>query len=546
MTALGNENQANAMLALAKVLGAQGLDILSDLSEMANDVTGLWSTLVKRLGASLLLLNTKVGEPLKGPWLAIMIAARAGNQIGLRQVQQGGRQVLQAFGKAAEDLNQWVNTTGKAIGAGRVADIVNSPAVKGSGGLVALVVLLLNTWNASHYLAQADVLEGMDQQRQNDTLSATLYAGAALVAVIDSQVRYKAADRAFTVMFPNIGRATFPAMTFFGAVIGALSLVAAGKEFLSLQIQIENAHGTLDPWLEMRRNVVGGHIAAYGTVAVLGLYYTARVVFGAMAVKAAIAAYSVWMGPLGFIIATLGVLYLISWYLQQTPMQNFLNYCCWSKARAKDLSPISFKDQQKELSRLYTILYAPRVSFVKRAELKGTSSHMGFLFTSYIDSLTIDLPGAEPGSVYLDITMIGNPRDTLAMRERVKNGEPRLAAEEPMQDVGDVWIHSSSCEWIPADEGQGLRLKGPFKREVANLFASQPTKVSLRLRYRTPLTSMLGALSYIGGERGVAFTLSEISGVVSLRNDPTPELDKATRYTLNGEQGSIYLQPGIK
>lgn len=142
--------------------------------------------------------------------------------------------------------------------------------------------------------------------------------------------------------------------------------------------------------------------------------------------------------------------------------------------------------------------------------------------------------------------MIGNPRDTLAMRERVKNGEPRLAAEEPMQDVGDVWIHSSSCEWIPADEGQGLRLKGPFKREVANLFASQPTKVSLRLRYRTPLTSMLGALSYIGGERGVAFTLSEISGVVSLRNDPTPELDKATRYTLNGEQGSIYLQPGIK
>lgn len=104
MAALGNENQANAMLALAKVLGAQGLDILSDLSEMANDVTGLWSTLVKRLGASLLLLNTKVGEPLKGPWLAIMIAARAGNQIGLRQVQQGGRQVLQAFGKAAEDL----------------------------------------------------------------------------------------------------------------------------------------------------------------------------------------------------------------------------------------------------------------------------------------------------------------------------------------------------------------------------------------------------------------------------------------------------------
>ena len=78
------------------------------------------------------------------------------------------------------------------------------------------------------------------------------------------------------------------------------------------------------------------------------------------------------------------------------------------------------------------------------------------------------------------------------------------------------------------------------------IFASQPTKVSLRLRYRTPLTSMLGSLSYMGGERGVAFTLSEISGVVSLRNDPTPELDKTKRYPLGGEQCSIYLQPGIK
>ena len=79
---------------------------------------------------------------------------------------------------------------------------------------------------------------------------------------------------------------------------------------------------------------------------------------------------------------------------------------------------------------------------------------------------------------------------------------------------------------------------------MPNLFASQPSKVSLRLRYRTPLTSLLGALGFIGGERGVAFTLSQASGVVALRNDPTPELDEAKRYVLDGRKSSTYLQPG--
>ncbi|MQU19499.1 hypothetical protein GHN41_24150, partial [Pseudomonas helleri] len=65
--------------------------------------------------------------------------------------------MLVQFGKAAEDLAQWVNTTGKAIGRGHIAKIVDSPAVKNSGGLIALTALLLNNWNASNYLGQAGV-----------------------------------------------------------------------------------------------------------------------------------------------------------------------------------------------------------------------------------------------------------------------------------------------------------------------------------------------------------------------------------------------------
>ena len=537
MAALAVENQANAIAAMSKVLGPQGLSILSDLSTMAGNANSLWNTLVKRLSASLLLLSSKVGEPLKGPWLAMMTATRAAHQIGLKLISQGKYQVLQQFGKAAEGLSQWVNTTGKAIGRGHVSKIVNSVAVKNSGGLIALTALLLNSWNASNYLTQAGELEGMDQQRVYDTASATLYAGAALVAVIDSQVSRNARF--------SMGLATAPLRTLLGSIIGGLSGVAAIYEIKSLQLQLENAQGSIDPWLQLRRNVVGGQIANFGAVVLNGVVFTLRALTGNLSAAMALSRFLFWMGPLNFLIAVLGVLYLIAWYFQQKPMQNFLNDCCWSKSRARDLSPIAFDAQQGELDRLYGILYTPRVSFESAEPKSVMNALQSGVMTTAIKTLTIDLPGAEPSNVYLDITMIGNPLDTLAMRERIKSGEGKYAGEEPMQDIGDCWIHYSRCEWIPHTQGQGLRLSGPFNT-VPNLFGSQPSTVSLRLRYHTPLTLMLGALNFVGGERGVAFTLSAATGVVALRNDPTPELDRTKRYPLGGQQCSIFLQPGIK
>jgi len=546
IAALGVENQANAKQAIVKVLGVLNEPLVTSLAQRAQDTNGHWNILIKRLGAALMLLQGEHTSVPSGPWLGILVAARLGCGVGLRTISEGGTRVWQLFGSHAENLTRWANTMGKAIAAGQVKNIVNSSAVQGAGGLVAVTALLLNSWNAGIYLAQAGALEGMDKQRSNDTISATLYAGAALVAVIDSHVRGKDANRVFAVKFPYSAWTAAPALTLFGALIGGFSAVAALYEFRSLQIQIENSHSTLDPWLNIRHDVVGGQLATYGAMGLAGIYYTARALAGTLTAEAAMAGFSLWMGPLSFLLAVLGVLYLIAWFLQQTPMQNFLNYCCWSKARASDLGPLSFAAQQQELSKLYNILYAPRVSFVGRNEPKGTSSHMGLLFASYIDSVTIDLPGAEPNGVYLELSMIGNPRDTLAMRERVKNGEGVYRAEEPMQDIADCWLHGSRCEWIPYAQGKGLRLTGAYAKEIKNLFASQPTKVSLRLRYQTPLTSMLGALSFIGGEHGMAFTLSESAGVVALRDDPTPALDRAKRYVLGGQQCSVYLQPGLK
>lgn len=76
-----------------------------------------------------------------------------------------------------------------------------------------------------------------------------------------------------------------------------------------------------------------------------------------------------------------------------------------------------------------------------------------------------------------------------------------------------------------------------------SLLGSQPRKVSLRLRYRTPVTAMLGAQSFMGGENGLAFTYTPGEGLIALRNDPTPELDKAQSYPLGPELNGQFLQP---
>lgn len=536
MAALASDNISATHQALAPLSAL----VLDDIAAMARDASSQWSMLVNRLAASLLLL--KSDGAVSRSWMGVLIAARLGSDTRLQFVTEGGRQVWKLLGQQAEALGDWAKATGKAIGAGRVGRIVNSPVVANSGGVVPLAALLLNVLNAHNYLSQAGVLEGMDSRRVNDTVSATLYAAAALVAVVDSQVREGfGKDRFF------IRLSAAPALTLFGGVIGGLSFVAAGAEFKSLQVQLEKAQNRVDPWLQMRQIVVGGQIAAFGTQALLGFGYTARALAGSITVDAAILRYTLYMGPLNWLILVLGVLHLITTLWKQTPLQNFLNFCCWSKERAIDLAPIAPKAQQDELDRLYFILYAPRVSMQSSSESTAGNGPSGLAFVSSINALTIDLPGAEPGSAYLELSMVGDPLDTQASRDLIKNRPfNHYKAPRPWRDMTPHWLASSACQWIPHQEGQGLRLSGPFNT-LKSVLGTTPCTVSLRLRYRTPLTAMLGASTFIGGERGLAFTLNDTTDVIALWADPTPELDRVPNYPLGEDHpGAFYLQPKDK
>ncbi|WP_238591859.1 toxin VasX [Pseudomonas abietaniphila] len=533
MAALASDNIDATHQALAPLTAP----ILHDLADMAREAKSPWNVLVNRLAASLLLL--KGDKTFSSAWLGIFVTARLGADTRVAQVVRDARQVWTLLGQKAEGLNQWARATGKAIGAGHVSGITNSPLVTNSGGIVPLAALLLNIFNTHNYLNQGTAIEGMDNQRVNDTFSASLYAAAALVAVIDSQVRVGLKkDRFF------IRSSAAPTLTLFGGVIGALSFGAALNEYVSLQTQLENSQRRVDPWLAMRQYVVAGQVTAYGAQALLGLAQTGRALAGLIEVEVAIMRYTLCMGPLNWIIASLGVLYLITWFFQQTPLQNFLNFCCWSKARAGDLSPIAAQAQEDELDRLYAILYAPRVSMDSRSEVTSSRGSSGMAFVSSIRAMTIDLPGAEPGSAYLELSLIGDPVDTLAYRDLIKNSPTAYyQPPRPWRNMAPIWLSSSTCQWIPHNEGQGLRLSGPFNT-IPNMIGSTPSSVSVRLRYRTPLTGLLGATSYVGGDRGLTFTLTDSTGVIALRNDPTPALDRAPSYPLGDDHpGAIYLQP---
>ncbi|MEE4688673.1 toxin VasX [Pseudomonas alliivorans] len=539
LAALSVESQDNARQAMAKVLKPLAEPILSDLSEMARNANGLWSILVKRLGAALLLLKGEHKEHLSKSWTTLLMAVRLANQVGTKILLENGTRILKPFGSGVESLMHWAKSTGRAISTGQAANILNSPAIQNSGGLVPLVVLLLNSWNARNYLNQAAALEGMDDQRVNDTVSATLYLGAALVAVVDSQVRKSLGIESF-----GRTRAMTPTVTLFGGLIGGLSAAAALKEFKSLQIQLEASRNSLDPWLEIRQTVVGGQIAAYSAQALLGIAYTSRALLGVISVDAAMAGFTLWMGPITWIIAILGVIYLVAWYLQQTPLQNFLQYCCWSKGRAQDFSPISVKQQLEELDRLYVILYAPRISFKTQELVLPADNRDGMRFERYIETLTVDLPGARPNNIRLDVSMIGDPMDYQQWKDL--RGAPGFTERpHPTRNMGAHWLRNSACEWIPVKQGQGLRIAGEFKT-IPHELGSLPRKISLRLRYGTPFTALWGIQNFIGGSQGLAFTVTPDSGVTVLRNEPTPVLDSAPIYKLGEQACSVFLQPGTK
>ncbi|MEG0635971.1 MAG: hypothetical protein RR517_25985 [Pseudomonas sp.] len=539
-TALAMENREQAIAALHKVLAPISKAVLYELGSMSGPEESVFSLLLKRLGSAFLLLGKDSTETLHPAWASILVMARLSGDSAIRWVTEGNQRILRFVGGTGEALSEWTQRTGQAIGLGKV-DAIRSPAmIKNSGGVLPLAVMVLNLLNAQRYLGQLQAVPRPDEQRIHDTAAAAAYAGAALTAVVDSQIRKGLGIKAI-----NLGNSSFAVMTLFGAVIGGLSAYAALSEFASLQVQLGDTL-SFDPWLQTRKYVAGGLVATYGLQALVGAAFTIKAIFGVISVEAAIAGYLLWMGPISVLIAGLGVLYLITWLFQKTPLQTFLSNCCWSKSRALKSAPIAQGLQHEELESLFSILYSPRLSFTsENHRITPINSHSGVSYVSTIDSLTIDLPCAQQDGIYLEIAMIGYSVDKEAIAGQ--NIGLVMRTQHPPKVWSDVvldWITKSHCDWIPFPEGRGLRLSGKFS---GSKDLTSPTKACVRIRYQTPLTALLGEKFFIGGESGITYTLSYEHGVIKLRNESNEILDNAKKCTLaDGSQRSTYITPRIQ
>lgn len=536
--ALNNTNRFNELVAALSLdnLGETRSALASTLDEpalraierLANDVEGSWATTVARLGGALVLLKHR--SQLATHWVGLLLVTRFGQDSRLVRALENGVEVWRLMGAKAEALSQWTSNTAQAIRSGRVAGIIQSPVIKNSGGILPLAALLLNALNAETYISQAGVLEGEDAQRSADRLSATLFTAAALAAVVQNWVILGKGMQELTAKLPLSRSFTAPTLTLFGGLVGGLSFLAALNEFDSLQLQIENAQSRIDPWLETRKLAVTGQVAVYGAQGLLGLSLTGMRLANKIDTPTAIRRFRLGMGPLNLLLLGLGGLYLYAWFRQSTPLQNYLAGCCWSRGRAYKQENIVPATQVAEFEQLLALLYQPQLS-MKVDEVRIPTNVGDTLTQNAISALTIDLPGAEPSTSQMELALVGNSTPTSA---RIFGSGTQGAPS----DQGAEWLAGSQCTWIPASEGQGLRLSGAFARPL--------TRLSLRLRYHSPVALLAGMENIIGGPRGLAYTLSPDGlltdgQVIPLRaSDPTLELDRATPFRLDG---TGHLQP---
>lgn len=527
-TALGMENLADSRAAIAKIIDA---DTLRNIERLASNLEGAWVAALTRLGASL--IQARNGMAIG---MGMFLALRLGESARLLQGMENGIKVWRLVGQKADALGQWTRSTAQAIGLGRVSGIVNAPAVKASGGLLPLAALVVNILNAGTYAGQAAALEGSDEQRQADSLSAYLYAGAALGAVIQNWVLLGKGMNELSLAKGQISF-TAPTLTLFGGIVGGLSAAAALQEMNSLKIQIDSAQSSIDPWIKIKQLAVTGQVAVYGAQALLGLGLTGMRLSNQISTPVAIKRFRLGMGPMNFLLLALGGLYLFAWLRQASPLQNYLANSCWSHRRANANKAIEPQAQLDEINELMMLLYQPRVSMETR-EVRISGVLGDTITQDGITQLSIDLPGAAPGAAQIDISMSGNPTPVSAGFGTGTRGTPT--------DLGATWLNASQCTWIPADAGQGLRLTGSF---------SQPlTRLSLRVCYLSPVALLAGDGATIGGSKGLAYTLSPNGGflspdgeVITLRSgEPTPELDRASVHRLGPQQNSNYLNPKDK
>lgn len=483
------------------------------LSRLASNLNGLWGSAMTRMAAGIV----KRTEPLLGPMIIVRLSGAASF---VRSVADGTKElagkakglarstkVWRVTGELAENLKAFTDQVADGIKQGTLRQVQRWEGAKRAGGVLPLTVLALNIANAHAYARSSEALEEEGTQRQAERLSAYLYTGAALtsvmqVFVLEGMGRKEVGIKTFTA----------PTLTLFGGVVGSLSFLAARKEYVALQKQIDQARQGLDPYLELRQFAVGGQTLFYGAQGLLGVSLTVTRMAGMLSTAEAIKYFRLGMAPLNWLLLAAGGLYLYAWWQQETGLQSFLSQCCWTADKSRRRWDDSTEGKHDEFTALLKLLYSPQaqsgVVITPLSATQAANSPSARVYGQSLDSLTLALPAAEPGSTKVGVRVYGE------------------------RDLGREWASTLSAGWIPADQGQGLLLTGRFARPVSRL--------EVQVAYHSPLPLLSGSQgddAIIGGPRGIRFAIASDGLVTPLyADDPTPRLEACELVTLTPEQ----------
>ncbi|AQZ94254.1 toxin VasX [Halopseudomonas phragmitis] len=473
----------NAELAGKLLERLAGLDKLNWLQGLGGPDGNDWGRAVGRLGAAFVELEAAhlkgaAALPLAIQYfpkqlLSLMLVLKVSADMALEALRAGYR-LSGPLGQAVWD---WASEAARKLRLGLAARLARVEAVNAYGGALSLVALLLHGVNLVILKDQGTWREH-DDVRQMEYLSTALNTAAALSAVILNVANTR------EMLEISVRRARLPLVTMLGFVTGTFAMLAGVADLRQLSAEQKKEHSDwgADEWGRLLR--FSGQTALATTYGALGGYATYMFLSGRWDSFRATTWFTRGIGFVGWGVLLVEVLYFV-WrrHTHRTDMQRFLEQCCWGTQRRWTDSP---DDQRQEFQALIDMLFMPQlgVQTMVTSRQIGNSGNRHTL-GSRIDSLTLLLPGAVPDTTRLGI---------------------KLAAVTPggvPEDITDSWVNSVTCEWLPIQQGMGLKLSG----SLADLAESQHLEV--RVLYHSPLAMLTGTLDernpVVGGRMGMRY-----------------------------------------
>lgn len=407
--------------------------------------------------------------------LSLMLVLKTSADMALKT----GRTGYRLSGPLGQAVWDWSSDAASKLRLGLASQITRLGALNAYGGALSLVALLLHGVNLAVLRDQGAWRERNDV-RQMEYLSTALNTAAALSAVILNVANAR------EMLEVSVRRARLPLVTLLGFVTGAFAGLAGFFELRQLisQQRKEDAYWSADEWGRALRG--SGQTALATTYMGLGGYSTYMVLAGRWDAAQATKWFIRGSSFVGWAVLLIEGLYFAwRYYTHRTDMQRFLEQCCWGNQRRWSDSA---DDQSREFQVLIDMLFMPQLSVdttLTSRQIGGSGNQ--HLIKSRIDRLSLVLPGAS-----LDTSRVGI----------------KLAAVTPggmAEDVTDTWIKSATCEWLPMQQGMGLKLSGA----VAAMTESQHLEV--RVLYHSPLAMLAGTLGegnpVVGGRLGMRYLI---------------------------------------